>query len=110
MRSLLWLIALAAFVLPSFGVSIAAGHAMAPPQQAASVECPDHAPPPQDCPAEGTAKHAAGQCCPLMAGVVALLSPTVTASVSAVRHALVSATTHDLTGRLFTQDPPPPRL
>ncbi len=33
----------------------------------------DHAPPPDPCPSEGTAKHAASACCPLMSGAVALL-------------------------------------
>ena len=46
---------------------------MAAVPQASSVDCPDHAPPPDPCPSEGTAKHAASACCPMMSGAVALL-------------------------------------
>ena len=104
-RLLVWLIALVALVAPP-GMS---AHAMAPAGQASSVDCPDHAPPP-DCPAQGTAKHAAGQCCPLMAGVVALLPPVALAQTPAPFHARPATVARSLTGLVFTQDPPPPRV
>ena len=112
-RTLVWLIALVAFVVPAFGAA-AAGHAMTPSMthgaQMASVECPDHAPPSEDCPAEGTAKHAAGQCCPMMSCTFAVLS------LNAAEDALSSigqpplAPARSLVGLTFTQDPPPPRV
>ncbi|TAJ36091.1 MAG: hypothetical protein EPO55_23155 [Reyranella sp.] len=112
-RTLVWLIALAAFVVPSFGAA-AASHAMTPSMthgaQVASVECPDHAPPPQDCPAQGTAKHAAGQCCPMMSCTVAVLPPASAGVAPAPLHAWLSAPVRSLTGLTFTQDPPPPRV
>lgn len=112
-RTLVWLIALAIFVVPSFGAA-AASHAMAPPMTqdagGASVDCPDHAPPPVPCPEQGTAKHAASQCCPLMAGSVALLPPAILERTpSPAEHPLL-APAHRLAGLIFTQDPPPPRV
>jgi len=108
LRSLAWLIAVCAFVFPSLGISIAPSHAMAPAGQTAAMDCPDHAPPP-DCPAEGTAKHAAGECCPLMTCVVALLAPVALAPVLPPLHARVIAGTRSLIGLVSPQDPPPPR-
>ncbi|MDP2333230.1 MAG: hypothetical protein Q8M19_21310 [Reyranella sp.] len=112
-RSLVWLIALVAFVVPSFGAA-AASHAMAPSMtheaQMAAVECPDHAPPPADCPAQGTAQHAAGQCCPMMTGVVAVLPPTSVGVAPAPLHDWLAAPVRSLAGLTFTQDPPPPRV
>ena len=112
-RSLVWLIALVAFVVPSFGAA-AASHAMAPSMthgaQVASVDCPDHALPPEDCPSLGTAKHAAGQCCPMMSCTLAV------PPLSVVEGALSSlgqpplAPVRSLAGLTFTQDPPPPRV
>ena len=107
-RSLLWLMALFAFALPSFGTA-SIGHAAAPAGQTAMADCPDHAPPP-DCPSDGTAKHAAGQCCPLMTGVVALLPPAAPPEATAPYHARPATITRDLAGLTFTQDPPPPRV
>jgi hypothetical protein len=108
LRTLLWLIAVIAFAVPSFG-TVMAKHAMAPAGQAASVDCPDHAPPP-DCPAQDTAKHAAGECCPLMSGVVAVL-PTGAPVASALSFPPpVAGAVHSLTGLTFSQDPPPPRV
>ena len=112
LRTLLWLIAVAAFAVPSFG-TVGAAHAMASPMeigaQPASVDCPDHAPPP-DCPAQGTAKHAAGQCCPQMASVVALLLPGVIAEAPARSHTRVIAAVANLTSLFLAQEPPPPRV
>jgi hypothetical protein len=107
-RSFLWLMALIAFAMSSFG-SVSIGHAAVPAEQTAMADCPDHAPPP-DCPSHGTAKHAAGQCCPLMAGVVALLPSAATAAATLSYHLRPATISHDLTGLTFTQDPPPPRV
>lgn len=112
-RALIWLIALAIFAVPSFGAA-AASHAMTQPMtqdaRGASVDCPDHAPPPAPCPEDGTGKHAASQCCPLMAGSVALLpSTTVDRAASPVEDPLL-APTRRLDGLTVTQDPPPPRV
>ena len=112
-RSLVWLLALVAFVVPTFGTAVAS-HAMSPAMvhgaQAASADCPDHAPPPEDCPDQGTARHAAGQCCPLMAGVVAVLPPASVGAVPAPLHDWLAVPARQLTGLTFTQDPPPPRV
>ncbi|MBI2735536.1 MAG: hypothetical protein HYX38_03160 [Rhodospirillales bacterium] len=107
-RSLLWLVALVAFAMSSFG-SVSIGHAAASAEQTAMADCPDHAPPP-DCPSQDTGKHAAGQCCPLMAGVVALLPPAATAAAAVPYHARPATIARDLTGLTSTQDPPPPRV
>ncbi|MEP6658259.1 MAG: hypothetical protein ABJC33_13545 [Betaproteobacteria bacterium] len=108
-RSLVWLVALIAFVVPSFGTA-AMVHAAAPAERAASVDCPDHAPPPDPCPAKGTAKHAAGACCPLMTSASALLPPIADVDGPVVLHARVPAPVRHLIGRTFTTDPPPPRV
>lgn len=111
LRAFAWLIALIAFIAPPFG-AVAPVHAAPPPDQMAAdqmaADCPDHAPPP-DCPAQGTAKHAAGQCCPLMVGVVALLPPAAPGEAPAPVHARPAAPAPSLAGLAFTQDPPPPR-
>lgn len=112
-RSLVWLIALVAFVVPAFGGAMAS-HAMASPMAqgvpAASVECPDHAQPPEGCPAQGTAKHAAGQCCPMMSCTLAVLPPSVADdALSSLDHPPL-APVLGLAGFTFTQDPPPPRV
>jgi hypothetical protein len=106
LRLLVWLLSLVALVAPP-GMTL---HAMASPAEMAAVDCPDHAPPPHPCPDEGTAKHAASTCCPLMAGVVALLPPAVLAQTSAPFHAGPAAPTASLAGLVHTQDPPPPRV
>jgi hypothetical protein len=105
LRLLVWLVALMALVAPP-GMTI---HAMAAPQ-ASSVDCPDHAPPPDPCPSEGTAKHAANTCCPLMSGAVALL-PAATGIERPVLFA-VDLPLHgrSLVGHVSTKDPPPPRV
>ncbi|MDP1749243.1 MAG: hypothetical protein Q8L22_07285 [Reyranella sp.] len=112
-RSLVWLIALVAFVVPAFGGAMAS-HAMASPMahggQTATVECSDHAQPPQDCPAEGTAKHAAGQCCPMMSCTLAVLPPSVADDALSSLGQPPLAPVLGLAGFTFTQDPPPPRV
>lgn len=107
-RSIAWLIALIAFLTAPFGPASMA-YAAQPIKQAALLDCPDHAPPP-DCPAQGTAKHAAGKCCPLMAGVVALLPAGAFAQTEAPAHARPRTIAPNLTGLAYTQDPPPPRV
>ena len=105
-RFLVWLIALVALLAPP-GMSV---HAMAPAGQASSADCPDHAPPPDPCPSQGTAKHAAGACCPLMSGAVALLPPPAVVDTPIFLDVPVPVRVHSLVGRLFTKDPPPPRV
>jgi hypothetical protein len=106
LRLFVWLLALMALVAPP-GMSV---HAMASAAQGASVDCPDHAPPPDPCPSEGTAKHAASACCPLMTGTVALLPPPASVDKLIHFHAPTPETVRSLAGRLFTKDPPPPRV
>jgi hypothetical protein len=106
LRAFAWLIALVAFIAPPFGTMLSA-HSALPVEQAAA-DCPDHTPPP-DCPAHGTAKHAAGQCCPLMAGVVALVPPGVLAEKPVPFHT-PAAPARSLAGLSCKQDPPPPRV
>lgn len=107
-RSFLWLIALLAFALSSLGTA-SIGHAALSAGQTAMADCPDH-PPPPDCPSQGTAKHAAGQCCPLMTGVVGLLPAAGLAQATVPHHVRPATIARDLTGLAFTQDPPPPRV
>ena len=105
-RLFVWLLTLMALIAPP-GLG---AHAMAPATQTSSVECPDHAPPPDPCPSEGTARHAASACCPLMMGAVALLPVPVGAETPTMLDIPVPAPAHSLVGRLFTKDPPPPRV
>ena len=106
LRLLVWLVALMALIAPP-GMTV---HALAAGSQILSVDCPDHAPPPDPCPSEGTAKHAANACCPLMSGAVALM-PALTGVTAAVLHGTPpSASVRSLVGRVFTKDPPPPRV
>ena len=107
LRALVWLIALVAFIVPPLGTMSLAHAAMAPEQAAA--DCPEHAPPP-DCPAQGTAKHAAGQCCSLMACAVALLPPALLSGTPAFYQDRPAAPVASLAGLAFTKDPPPPRV
>jgi hypothetical protein len=106
LRLFVWLIALMALIAPP-GMSL---HAMAAAPQSSSVDCPDHTPPPDPCPNEGTAKHAASACCPLMSGAVALLSAPAGIEAPVFLDAPMSAIVRSLVGRVFTKDPPPPRV
>ena len=106
LRLLVWLIALMALIAPP-GMTI---HAMAAVSQMSSVDCPDHAPPPDPCPSEGTAKHAASTCCPLMSGAVALLPPAPGIETRVPFDVHLSQRGRNLVGQVFTQDPPPPRV
>ena len=105
-RVLIWLVSLVALMMPP----VATGHAMAPPQHVASVDCPDHAPPPDPCPSEGTAKHAASACCPLMSGTVAVLIAPAAIETPVFIDAPLSTSARSLVGCVFTKDPPPPRV
>ena len=104
LRLLVWLVALMALIAPP-GMTI---HAMAAVSQMSSVDCPDHAPPP--CPSEGTAKHAASACCPLMSGAVALLPPPTGIETPVLVDIYLSLHGRSLVGRVFAKDPPPPRV
>jgi hypothetical protein len=106
LRLLVWLIALMALIAPP-GMTI---HAMAAGPEMAAVDCPDHGPPPDPCPSEGTAKHAANTCCPLMSGAVALLPPQMGVETRVPFDVHLSQRARSLVGRVFTQDPPPPRV
>jgi hypothetical protein len=108
-RSLVWLVALIAFLVPTLAMA-SMPHASAPAERTASADCPEHAPPPDPCPAKGTAKHAAGDCCPLMASAIAVLPPAAQGCSAMSLHIRVAEHVHSLTGRLFTKDPPPPRV
>jgi hypothetical protein len=105
-RLLVWMIAVVSLLAPP-GMTV---HAMAPADRAAMVDCPGHAPPPDPCPDHDTAKHAAGVCCPLMSGAVALLPATIASSATASSQAVLQVHSPDLIGRLFAKDPPPPRV
>jgi hypothetical protein len=105
-RGLVWLLAFVALVLPpSFAPSTAA----AASHPTTTSDCDHHAPPPP-CPEKGTAKHAAGLCCPLMAQMVATLPASVATADPATRGpAALPAAVH-FTGLSPHKDPPPPRV
>jgi hypothetical protein len=106
-RGLLWLIALCAFVLPpSFAPTVA----MASAGHVAMSDCPDHAPPPAPCPDKGTSKHAAGLCCPAMAGTVAVLPVAPVGASPALDRDYVPPVASHLIGLSLAKDPPPPRV
>jgi hypothetical protein len=106
LRLLVWLLTLVALIAPP-GISV---HAMASAPQAMSVDCADHGPPPDPCPSEGTAKHAASACCPLMSGAVALLPLPASVDALSFLDITVASGGRPLSGRIFTKDPPPPRV
>ena len=105
-RLLVWMIAVVALLAPP-AMTV---HAMAPAGQAATVDCPGHAPPPDPCPDHDTAKHAAGACCPLMSGAVALLPAVIASGETASSPTPRLGRAPSLIGRIVTQDPPPPRV
>src|SRR5262245_38178917 len=104
-RFLVWLISLVALMMPP-GM---AAHAMAPAHPATFVDCPDH-PSPPPCPDQRTAKHATGDCCPLMVCMAALLPSA--ASVEGLVAFLLTppARLQSYAGRTVAKDPPPPRV
>ena len=105
-RLLAWLVSLVALMVPPGMVA----HAMAPAHQVASVECPDHPQPPPPCPDQGTAKHAAGDCCPLMASMAALLPAVAGVDCLIVFQMPAPHRALSCVGRTVTKDPPPPRV
>ena len=108
LRALFWLAVLVTFAAPSFGVAPVAGaHAAA--AQAVSADCPDHAPPPDPCPAKDTAKHAAGECCPMASSTLAVLPPTVASDAASAFEAPIARPVRSFVGHVSTKDPPPPR-
>jgi hypothetical protein len=106
-RSLFWLIALCALVLPP---SVAPTVVLASANHATMSDCPDHAPPPAPCPDKGTGKHAAGQCCPAMAGAVAVLPAAPAGAAPTLGHGYMPRVVSHLSGLSLTKDPPPPRV
>jgi hypothetical protein len=104
LRLLVWMIALVVLMVPP-GLTV---HAMAP-SQSVSMDCPDHAPPTDPCPDHGTAKHAAGDCCPLMTGAFALLPLSVRLADPIAFHLSPPQRALFHAGRIVTKDPPPPR-
>ena len=108
-RSLLWLVALLAFLAPSLGTPAMAGGGL-PAQERAAADCPEHAPPPSDpCPAKDTAKHAAGECCPSMTGSLAVLPSADDIARPTALDPPAPALGPSLAGLDLTKDPPPPR-
>jgi hypothetical protein len=97
--------------MPSLG-TVSMAHAAASVERTASVDCPQHAPPPPvpPCPEQGTAKHAAGVCCPVMASALAVLPPAASDDGAMMFRAPIPERARSLAGRLFTKDPPPPRV
>jgi len=105
LRRLLWLIALAVLVCPS---AIPVAGAIERAVHPGSIHCADCPPPP--CPEHGTARHAAGLCCPLMSHTLAVLSfATPVARFRAIR-SFAEFTGRDLIGLSPRQEPPPPRV
>jgi hypothetical protein len=105
-RLLVWLVSLVALLVPP----VAVGQAMAMPRSVVSIDCPDHAPPPMPCPEHGTARHAAGVCCPLMTPMVALLSEAPIIDTKISFRMPTPELSAGMSGRIVTKDPPPPRV
>ena len=106
LRSLLWLVALAAFLVPSFVGPAVAAHRMSDPVMS---DC-GHEMPLPPCPAKDTAKHAAGLCCPFMLGAVALLPRIAAVDPRSLHAAFAPPVVPHLIGLSPHKDPPPPRV
>lgn len=107
-RALVWLMVLVAFAWP-----VGLWHATkaeAAMGRTAMSDCPYHAPPPQPCPDRDTAKHAAGTCCLLMAGMVALMPSALEYTGRQARYDYTPSVAAGQAGLLLTKDPPPPRV
>jgi hypothetical protein len=103
-RLLVWMVTLLALLAPP-AMTL---HAATPAQ---AIDCPDHALPPSDpCPDRGTARHAAGDCCPLMAGTMALLPEPPAVDVRSPFQTIRAERSQSLAGQVFSKDPPPPRV
>jgi hypothetical protein len=109
LRRFLWLIALTAFVILPFGLETGSASAHGQGTIEAMTDCPDHAPPPKPCPAQGTAKHTAGDCCPAMSGSLAVLPPAPDDAASIHGAGYAPSLTPVLHTIDLTKDPPPPR-
>jgi hypothetical protein len=105
-RVLLWLVTLCAFAMPP---AIMPAAAATSGTHASMNHCPDHAPPPP-CPGTDAVKHAAGLCCPLMAGAIAVLPAAVDGPTPASRLGHSLPVVSHLTGLCPVKDPPPPRV
>ena len=105
LRRLLWLIALAVFVCPSWIGSAAAIERAAHP---IAGDCHDGPPPP--CPEDGSAQHAAGLCCPPMSLAIAVLPPEATLNPRCNPSRVIGAGGPRLTGLSPHKEPPPPRV
>ncbi len=108
LRLIAWLFAFCALALPP---AVAPAAAMEMGAHAAMSDCPHHhpLPPPAPCPEKGTAKHAAGCCCPLMAHAVALLPKVQANADMGAFDSPVPSVARLLTGLSPHEDPPPPR-
>ncbi len=104
-RFFVWVLAVLALLLQP----VWPAHAMQLAQSVATVDCPDHVPA-DPCPDAGTSRHAAGDCCPLMSNVVAVLAVTVDVGAPGVVASPARPPSRHLIGRTFSQDPPPPRV
>jgi hypothetical protein len=106
LRSLLWLVAVAVFVLPSLvGPVLAFDHG----KRSVAADCGHDGPPPP-CPDQDTAKHAAGLCCPLMACAVALLPDAASGLPHLLSGPFAPVYARDMIGLSPHEDPPPPRV
>jgi hypothetical protein len=109
-RLLVWLVTAVAFIAPP-SLAHASPAAVAPPAAVTAVDdCPHHAPPPDPCPDSQTAKHAAGECCPMMAGAVALLPAVAEDGPRPFIGVSLASIARNLTSFSTTKDPPPPRV
>jgi hypothetical protein len=73
-----------------------------------SHHCTDPSPPP--CPESGSARHAAGLCCPFMAHAMAVLPQAAAVARAGSAVTFPVSADRDLTGLSPHQDPPPPRV
>jgi hypothetical protein len=105
-RALLWLVTLCTFAMPP---AIMPAAATTSGMHASVSHCPDNAPPPP-CPNKDAAKHAAGLCCPLMAGAVAVLPAAVHGPSLGLRLGHSEPVVSHLAGLSPGKDPPPPRI
>lgn len=108
LRLVVWLMALMAFAWPIGLLHTTKAEVSA--NEAAMSDCRYHAPPPQPCPDENTAKQAAGTCCPLMAAMVALIPSAPEYAERQFRYDYSPSGATGQPGLLFTKDPPPPRV
>ena len=115
LRLLAWLLSLAALIAPPGLLTCVAQASAAPVEHApavghaVAVGCADHLPAPPPCPDEGSARHAAGTCCPAMAGVAMLPPPGLEVVPAASLARPDAPLARMLHGRGLQTEPPPPR-